>query len=150
VTITHTAKIVVRVLTKIERQVEDVLGEDQFGFRRRKGTGDAVALLRIISVQMLGIDEKLCACFTDWQKAFDRGKWTKLMRILKGTGIDWHKRRSASCTWISVKLKLDQEETRSLRIGREVRQGCSSSPVFSTSTANTLTGKLLKGLETLK
>jgi hypothetical protein len=27
--------------------------------------GDAVVLLRIISVQMLGIDEELCACFTD-------------------------------------------------------------------------------------
>jgi hypothetical protein len=65
VTIAHTAKTVVRVITKIESQVEDVLGEDQFGFRGRKETGDAVALLRIISVQMLGIDEKLCACFTD-------------------------------------------------------------------------------------
>jgi len=44
-------------------QIEDVLEEDQFGFRRRKGSGDAVALLRI-SVQMLGINEELCTCFT--------------------------------------------------------------------------------------
>jgi hypothetical protein len=38
----------------------------------------------------LEIDEELCVCFTDWQKAFDQVNWTKLMQILKGTGIDWH------------------------------------------------------------
>ena len=32
-----------------ERKIEDVLGEDQFGFRREKGTTDAVGMLRIIS-----------------------------------------------------------------------------------------------------
>jgi len=48
--ITHTAKIVAKVLRrKIERKIGDVLGEDQFGFRRGKGTGDAIGMLRIIS-----------------------------------------------------------------------------------------------------
>jgi len=27
-------------------------------------------------------------CFIDWQKAFERVNWTKLMQILKETGID--------------------------------------------------------------
>jgi len=34
--IAHTAKIVIKI--RIERKIEDVLGEDQFGFRRGKGT----------------------------------------------------------------------------------------------------------------
>jgi len=34
--ITHTAKIHGR---RIEKKIEDVLGEDQFGFRRGKGKG---------------------------------------------------------------------------------------------------------------
>jgi hypothetical protein len=43
------AKIVVKVLRrKIVRKMEDVLGENQFGFRRGKGTGDAIGRLRII------------------------------------------------------------------------------------------------------
>jgi len=45
----------------------------------------------------------------DWQKAFDRVNWTKLMRILKGTGIDWRERRLISnlySTWLRV-LKYD-------------------------------------------
>ena len=40
--ITHTAKTVAEILRRrIERKIEDVLREDQFGFRRGKGTWDA-------------------------------------------------------------------------------------------------------------
>ena len=43
----HTAKIVARIFRRrIERKIEDVLGEHQFGFRREKGTRDAI--MRII------------------------------------------------------------------------------------------------------
>jgi hypothetical protein len=70
--IAHAAKIVSRILRRrIERKTEDVLGEDQFGFRRGKGTRDAIGMLRIISERTLVIDEELCACLMDWQKAFD-------------------------------------------------------------------------------
>jgi hypothetical protein len=55
----------------IERKIEDVLGEDQFGFRRGKGTRNAIGMLKIISEQTLEIDVELCVCFIDWQKAFD-------------------------------------------------------------------------------
>jgi len=50
----------------------------------------------------LEIDEELCVCFIDWQKAFDRVNWAKLMQILKRTGIDRHERRLIS------KLYMDQ------------------------------------------
>jgi len=33
----------------LKKKTEDVLGEDQFGFRRGKGTRDATGMLRIIS-----------------------------------------------------------------------------------------------------
>jgi hypothetical protein len=42
-----------------------------------------------ISERTLDIGEELCACFTDWQKIFHRVLWTKLMKVLKGTRIDW-------------------------------------------------------------
>ena len=39
----HTAKIIAKILRRrIEKKIEDVLGEDQFGFRRGKGTRDAI------------------------------------------------------------------------------------------------------------
>jgi hypothetical protein len=46
-------------------------------------------MLRIISEGTLEMDEKLFVCFVDWQKTFHRVKRTKLMQILKKTGIDW-------------------------------------------------------------
>jgi len=47
--IAHTAKIVAKILrTRTEKKIKDVLGEEQFGFRRGKGTRDAIGMLRII------------------------------------------------------------------------------------------------------
>ena len=42
--------------------------EDQFGFRKGKGTGDAIGLMRNISERVLDIKEEMCLCFIDWQK----------------------------------------------------------------------------------
>ena len=42
------AKIIAKILRRrIERKIEDVLGEDQFGFRRGKGTRDAIGMMRM-------------------------------------------------------------------------------------------------------
>ena len=65
--ITHTAKIVSKILRRrIEKKIEDVLGEDQFGFRRGKGTKDAIGMMRKMSERTLERDEELCVCFIDW------------------------------------------------------------------------------------
>jgi hypothetical protein len=48
-----------------------------FGFRRGEETRDVIRTVRIISERTLELDEELCACFTDWQKKFDRVKWAK-------------------------------------------------------------------------
>jgi hypothetical protein len=64
--IAHTAKIVAKILRRrIEKKIKDVLGEDQFGFRKIKGTRDAIAMRRIISERTLEIDEELSVCFID-------------------------------------------------------------------------------------
>jgi len=69
--ITHTAKIVAKILKRrIGKKIEDILREDQFGFRRGKGTRDATGMLRIISERTLVIDEELYVCFIG-QKVFD-------------------------------------------------------------------------------
>jgi hypothetical protein len=48
--IAHAAKIIARILGgRIESKIEDVLGEDQCGFRRGKGTGDAVGMVKMTS-----------------------------------------------------------------------------------------------------
>jgi hypothetical protein len=43
----NTANILARILRRIERKIEDMLAEDQFGFRRGKGTWDATSMVSI-------------------------------------------------------------------------------------------------------
>jgi hypothetical protein len=60
--VAHKAQIVARVLRRrIERKIEDVREEDQFGFRRGKGTRDAIGMMRIIAERTLEIHEELRA-----------------------------------------------------------------------------------------
>jgi hypothetical protein len=72
----------------------------------------------------LDIDEEFFAFFIDRQHAFDHVNWTKLMQILKGTGVDWCKRLISKLYMDqSVKVRLDQGERRGVKIGRGGGQG---------------------------
>jgi hypothetical protein len=44
----HTAKRVAAILSRIDKKIEDILGEDHFGFRKGKGPRDEIGMLRII------------------------------------------------------------------------------------------------------
>jgi retron-type reverse transcriptase len=135
-----------------EKKIEDIIGEDQFGFKNGKGTRDAIGMLRIISEQTLDIGEEICVCCIDWQKAFDRVKWTKLMKILKKTGIDWHERKLISKLYTnqSVKVWLYQGVIKSVKTGRGVRQGCCLSPLLFNLHSKYFTQEALEGLGDFK
>ena len=66
----------------------------------------AIGIMRITTERTLEIDEELCVCFIEWQKAFDRVNWTKLMQILKRTGIDWRERRLISKLYMDQRVKI--------------------------------------------
>ena len=104
--------------------------------------------MRIIAERTLEIDEELCVCFTDWQKAFNCVNWTKLMQILKRSGIDWRERRLISKLYMEqkVKVRLDRGETRSVQIGRGVRQGSCLSPILFNLYSECLIKEVLDGL----
>jgi hypothetical protein len=109
-------------------------------------------MLIILSERTLDIHEELCAFFIDYHKAFDRVNWTKLMLILKRTTIDYLERRLTRklCMDQSVKLKLDQEKTRCVKIGREVREGWCLSPILITLYCEYLTKEALEGFGNFK
>jgi hypothetical protein len=78
----ETAKRVARMLgRRIENKSQDVIGEDQFGFRRGKETEVPSEILE----RKLRIREEICACFVAWQKVFDLINWSKLKQILNKT-----------------------------------------------------------------
>lgn len=118
----------------------------------KKKTRDAIAMLRIRPARTLDINDESCACFTDWQKAFDSVNWTKLLKIVKGTDIEWRERRLISNLCIRVdqivKLRVDQRETRSVKKEDELDQDAVCHRFCSTRTTNTLPRKFSKDMET--
>ena len=79
---------------------------------------------------VLDVEEEMCLCFIDWQKAFDRVDWTKLLEILRNIGVNWREHRLIRNLYMGqrLKLRLNQGETDSAKIGRGVQQGCCMSP----------------------
>jgi len=71
-----------------------------------------------------------------------------LMQILKRTGIYCRERRLISKLYMDlrVKVRLDRGETRSVQIGRGVRQGCCLLPILFDLYSECLTKEALDGL----
>jgi len=60
--ISHVSKILLKILTKrLEAKVDSIyfVGEDQFGFRKGRGTGDAIAVLRTLGERSLQYDKDI-------------------------------------------------------------------------------------------
>ncbi|KAJ4428794.1 hypothetical protein ANN_25787 [Periplaneta americana] len=97
-----------------------------------KDTRDAVGLLRTIGERYLEKNKEVYVVFVDLEKAFDRVDWNKLMGILKKIGVDWKERRLFSnlCTKQRVKVRIGEEISEGIEIGRGVPQGCPLSPTL--------------------
>ena len=88
--VSHASKIVLTILTRmLESTAESYIDKDQFGFRKGRSTRDAIAALRVLYERNLEYNNKVYVCFDDYDKAFDRVDWTKLMTILQNIGVDW-------------------------------------------------------------
>ena len=74
------------------------------------------------------------------------------MQILQGIVIDWRENRLTSNLYMaqSVKVRLNREETRSVKPGRGVRQGCSLSPILFNLYSICLTEEDLEGFGDFK
>ena len=68
----------------------------------------------------------------DYEKAFDRVKWVKLVTILKDIGFDWRDRELIATLYIgqTAYVHFGESLTDAAIIGRETRQGCLLSPLL--------------------
>ena len=133
--LTHAAKIMLRIMTKrVQAKVEKDrdLGDDQYGFRKGRGTRDAIGALRIITERSFEHDQEIYVCYVDYEKAFDRVDWKKLIRALRRIGIDWRERRLIGNLYMGqkIRIRIEGEYSEPGLIGRGVRQGCPLSPVL--------------------
>ena len=82
--IPHASKIMLRILTKrVQAKAEEFIGNSQFGFRKGCGTREAIGVMRILCERRLVLGDEVFVCFVDFEKAFERVDWVKLMKVLK-------------------------------------------------------------------
>ena len=79
--------------------------------------------------EKLEVDRDVYVCFVDYEKAFDRVDWEKLMRRL---GVDYRDRRLIGNLYMGQKItvRIEEKDSDPGIIGRETRQGCPLSPLL--------------------
>src|SRR6476661_8624329 len=95
--ISHASKILLKILTnRIEAKARCFIGRNQFGFRKGCGTRDAIGVMRMLCERSVAFENNVYICFVDFEKAFDRVNWEKMMKILQSIGVDWRDLRMIS------------------------------------------------------
>jgi hypothetical protein len=60
-----------------------VLAEDHFGFRKNRGTPEAILCLRSTVERSTAVNRKMCIALVDLLRAFDNVNWNITKEILK-------------------------------------------------------------------
>jgi hypothetical protein len=130
--ISQASKILLKIIqNRIRPVTEEFLGPDQYGFRKHRGTREAIFALRMIIDRRMELSLDTHVAFIDLEKAFDKVNWKKMMTILKEAGLDFRDRRIIYELYRNQETIIEiGEENRKARIQQGVRQGCPLSPLI--------------------
>ena len=104
---THVSKILTKIIyIRIEQTLGSSLDENQFGFKKKRGTRQALLSLRLIQSGRLRVGEPTFIAFLDLGKAFENISWPKLFEILKSKRIDSEDRRINSSLYRDQKAMI--------------------------------------------
>ena len=70
----------------------------------------------MLSEKAIDHDNELFVCFVDFEKAFDRVEWKRMLNILKDLGVDWRDRR------LICELYLNQQAV--VRLENDYTENC--------------------------
>ena len=85
----------------------------------------------------------------DFEKAFDRVKWTKLFEVLKKIGVNWRDRRLIMNLYMqqTAVVRTENGDSEPGEIGRGVRQGCLLSPLLFSIYAEMMMIEAMEGVK---
>jgi len=131
----HASKIMTGILNdRIRAAVEKICGEYQFGFRRYRGTDDAVLALRKLMDRAHARGDELHVGYIDLVKAFDTVDWDFLFRIMGVMGFPDKIINVIRALYRQTRFRVKTKDGVSEWIEQEcgVRQGCClSSALFN-------------------
>jgi len=123
----HASKVMTGILNdRISAAVEATVGEYQFGFRRRRGTDDAVLALRMLMDRTHRSGNQLHVGFIDLVKAFDTVDWSFLFEIMRAMGFPENMIAVISSLYAQTRFRVKTRDGISEWIEQQcgVRQGC--------------------------
>ena len=83
------SKIICRVImNRIRKKINFEISEEQYGFRRGKGTTNAISNMRMLSERAVEMQKDVYLCFIDYEKAFDTVRHVNMLEMLKRIGAD--------------------------------------------------------------
>ena len=130
-------KVIQRKLTdKLDQEVNSL----QSGFRPGVGTRKGIFNLRTICERALQVRKDIYICFTDYAKAFDKVKHSKMIECLSEIGIN---DKDLQITAKTVTVRTEHGVPKEIEIKKGVRQGY----VLSPSLSNLYTEKIFKEIE---
>jgi len=144
----HVTKIILRVLmNRIKKKIHAEVSWSQFGFRKCKGTRNAVFVMRMLAERSIEMQKNLYIVFIDYEKAFDRVKHHEIMKDLEQIGIDQKDRRLIeNLYWEQMAaISIDGDLSEWTNIKRGVRQGCVISPDLFSLYTELLMRKVIEG-----
>ena len=82
--ISHPSKVMLKIiLNRVQPQAEEIIAEEQAGFRARRSTTEQIFNLRILCEKYLQHQQNLYHVFIDFKKAFDR-VWYEILWATMG------------------------------------------------------------------
>jgi hypothetical protein len=109
--------------------MEERFDNDQFGFRKGKGTREAIIALRQLLERRIDVKKAMLIAFVDLEKAFDKIDWKLLYNTLREAGVNWKDRRLILNLYKGQTTKIDVNGSkREAKIRQGVREGCPLSP----------------------
>ena len=129
--ISQVGKVILKVIgRRIKRKLMENVDEKQYGFKKGKGTRNAIFVLKMIIERAIEVQKDLYLCYIDFQKAFDTVEHGKMMEMLEEIGLDGKDTRLIRNLYWEQKatVQIGDKNTEWIQIKRGVRQGCILSP----------------------
>jgi len=118
------------LIRRIRDATECVIGEEQCGFRRKRGCMDQVFVVRQVCEKYIGNGKKVFWAFMDLEKAYDRVDRKAVWEVLRMYGVGGNLLKAVKSFYDGSKacVRVENQMSDCFPVNVGLRQGCVMSP----------------------